>query len=40
MVSAGGEWREDTYLLTLLPPEIIDELELEILMPAILEAFD
>jgi len=40
MVSAGGEWGEDVYMLTLLPPEIIDELELEILMPAMLEVSD
>jgi len=31
------EWRKDVYMLTLLTPEVIDELDLEVLLPAILE---
>jgi len=40
MVSAEGVWREGAYMLALLPPEVVEELELEALMPAILEVSD
>jgi len=37
MPSSVEIWEEDVYMLTLLTPEVIDELDLEALLPAILK---